>query len=441
MDRSTEDRAQELFEDSVELVRKQKPRLALLKLLDLLAIAPQDERAIRAAAKLTGMLGDRETTQVLERVLDSPDDARALYELGYRLVAAGRPDVGAAFLRRCHEAAPENELVEYELGYALFSARSYREACDLLEAAIGKGELSPSEHAEALLLLCEASVYANRLEAAHAALDRTRGVELSDEQSARADALALLLGRASASGDLARLDLRGWHFVQHGGILLRLVDESEVEGARGGRLLDASPGYGFTAAMVKLGALLLTRLGLRYEHVFAGSDLSVPLAVAAARLLGAEASPFDPESLEPGLIVAKNLDELRQHQERLGERGEIDLFCLQLDWTRNQSLTPDVVGYLARHSHLPWEARPIVESDASGRARIKEPEAPGDLDQATQDLIAVCERLELSDELKNLERFYRPRREQLVIGQPDRYPRRRVFTAHSPIVTDEHIFP
>jgi hypothetical protein len=83
-----------------------------------------------------------------------------------------------------------------------------------------------------------------------------------------------------------------------------------------------------------------------------------------------------------------------------------------------------------------------VEADAGGRpAKIKEPEPPGDLGQATQDLIAICERLELSDELKQLERFYRPRREQLVIGQPDRYPRRRLFTAHSPVVTDERIFP
>jgi tetratricopeptide (TPR) repeat protein len=387
------------------------------------------------------MLGDQETTQVLQRVSNAPDDTRALYELGYRLVAAGRPDVGAAFLGRCHDTAPENELVQYELGYALFGARRYREACEVLAAAIERGELSPSEHADALLLLCEASVYANRLDSAHSALERTRGVELSDEQIARADALALLLGRAG-EGDLTRLDLRGWHFVQHGGILLRLVDASEVEGARGGRLLDASPGYAFTAAMLKLGALLTTQLGLRYERVYAGSDLSVPLSVAMARMLGAEALPFEPEQREPGLLVAKNLEELRAHQGQLVERGEIDLFCLQLDWTRTQSVTPDMVGYLARHSYLPWEGRHRVEADASGRpAKIKEPEPPGDLGQTTQDLIAICDRLELSDELKQLERFYRPRREQLVIGQPDRYPRRRLFTAHSPVVTDERIFP
>jgi hypothetical protein len=193
--------------------------------------------------------------------------------------------------------------------------------------------------------------------------------------------------------------------------------------------------------MLKLGALLVRRLGLKYERVYAASDLSVPLAVTVARLLGAEAAPFDAEKSEPGLVVAKNTDELKPHGARFVEHGELDLFCLCLDWTRNQPLAPDLVGFFARHSYLPWEGRHEVAPDESGRpAAIKPPAQPDDLGKAAQNLIAIAERLDVKEEIGKLEQYYRPRREHLVLGQPDRYPRRRVFSAHSPIVSDERIF-
>lgn len=441
MHRSDSQRIAELYEDAVELVRRQKPRIALLKLLDLLVLDPGHEDALRATAKLTALLGDRETTQVLERVLETPEDVRALYELGYRFVTAGRPDVGAVFLSRCASQVPENELVQYELGYALFSARRYQDANTVLEAVIAAGELSPSEQIDALLLLSESQVYVNRLEAAKESLDGTRSAVPSAQQLERADALALLLGRASTLPDLAAADLRGWHYVQHGSILLRLVRAEEVKGARGGRVLEASPGYAFTAAMLQLGALLSRRLGLDYDDVFAASDLSVPLAVVVARSLGTEVHPFDPDQSERGLLVAKEPGELRACQQRLADHGDLDIFCLCLDWTRSQPFVPDMVGFFSRHSYLPWEERHRVSQDPAGVITgIREPKPTGNLTEATENLLAVADALDLEHELKALEHFYRPRREQLLIGQPDRYPRRRLFTAHSPVVTDDRIF-
>ncbi|MEW6743294.1 MAG: hypothetical protein AB1486_11100 [Planctomycetota bacterium] len=435
------DKARELFDDAVELVRRKQPRIALLRLLDVLRHDPQHREALASAARLATMLGDLDLSRHFEKLSRSLHDAEAYYDLGYYLTGAGRPDLAAVFLGQCLELEPYQDLVRHELGYALFRARRFPAALSWLRDAWRSTSLSPAESTESGLLLVECLLYAREpLEAGQVLDTLTQEAALSDEQRRRCDALGRLLGRARFLPSDREADLRDWHFVQHGGVLLRLVGAHETKGAAGGRCLEASPGYAFTAAVLKLGAHLLVDLERVPERVLAASDSSVPLAAVVAHLLGRPAAPF--RETDDGLLVVRSLAELGPRQRDLvAHRDGQSLFAFCLDWRTDSPILPDIVGIMARHLSLPWENEYKVGTDENGRLEVQPSDERPDLMAVTQDLIAVADEVDIEREREHLRRFYSERRDDLVLGNPALYPERFAFTAHSPVETSDLIFP
>lgn len=173
-----------------------------------------------------------------------------------------------------------------------------------------------------------------------AGLGRTHDADFQE----MAQELGHMLTRAAAlEGMLGGGDLRGWHMVTTGAVLLQTAD------AGGGRFGPQAETLSDWRTTLELARVSLDVLNVKVPQVWAvGGGLGSVLAGAMARLLGVPVSPLPPHgSVEAGLVVAHKLDPL--------DDAALDAVV----WHRaNQVL-------LAHAS--PWQIEPPMAADVLGR--------------------------------------------------------------------------
>ncbi len=303
--------------------------------------------------------------------LDSPD---RLYDLGYALIDAGAPAIAASILWRCLRLVGDSEEVVCELVSALESALAYGDALAVLE-----------DHAplRARSFLCRYlyafnAAMAGRLDLTRAALPAL--APESPDNDAMQETIALIVERADRVAGAATLDardLRGWHYVLTGGLVMH-----------------QSP-YGFDEPMHGRYAWLadsLDRIATGLARVVPlARALAVPcvyappgrghaiVAAAAAAQLGVPVAPWPAVGVPaPGLVVAYDLADIATADvQRLVQRREGQLlFAHASPWTIDCPIAPDVTTLLYQSLVAPWgqslvvdpETREVNESPADERA-------------------------------------------------------------------------
>ncbi len=202
-------------------------------------------------------------------------------------------------------------------------------------------------------------------------------------------------------------DLRGWHFVTSGGLLLHLSPFGFSEGMHGRYAMTQDSAVRCRQGLLRLHAVLdewdqapsrVLLLPDRSSHV---------LGLAAAAMYGVPAEPFDAET--PGLVVAYDLNRLDQSTPAAvaHHHPEQVLFAHATCWTEPPPCVPDLTTYLYQVNVEP--GRELADEDASEPS-----DAPLDPDdptvqvavQAILDAIVDDDPDELpSDKLTNLVTF------------------------------------
>ena len=435
-------RAKELFEASVDQVRRGQLRPALGTLLDALAADPAHADSLEAAGKICRMLGAPEEAELFEALQAAPQDVEALYNLGHRLVDQTRPDVAVALFQRGLAGHPDTFqglALQRELAFAQYVRRDF-EGCLRTLAALerdGRDLLSETELLDSGLLAAEAALYLGRRDVALHFLDEAEARVPDDGQRARLDALHALLGRASHWDDLETADLRAWHFIQHGGVILKTAGGYFEDGSRAGRFDVLDLRADMVAFLLERLAGLIERLELEVEVVAPTGPVAAPLAHALAARLGAEAvKDIVGREGRPTLLVAANAGELEPLCAGLAKhRPDLHVFALNLDWSRDAAVLPDVAGILSQRAFLPWEERYAMDPDTKAMRSLPADERPPAVLGA--ELAELMTRLpddggQARDEF---EAVYLPLAEELVLGNDVRYPNRRQFTHISPCWT------
>ncbi|HTR49286.1 MAG TPA: hypothetical protein VMJ10_01185 [Kofleriaceae bacterium] len=300
------------------------------------------DRLARAAAAR----GAIELGELATAVVRDPDSPDRLYDLGYALIDAGAPSIAASVLWRCLALVGESEEVVCELVSALESALAYGDAFAILEA---RAEL------RARSFLCRYLYAFDAAMTGRLAVTRAVLAELAADSIDTAAMRATIEGiveradRVAGACSLDGADLRGWHYVIAGGLLLH-----------------QSP-YGFDAPMRGRYAYLRDSL----DRVAFGIDRLVALVRAAgaappcvyappgpghdavARALAARLEvPVAPwpavGSPAPGIVALYDLAQLPPAElPRLVHRraGQI-LFAHASPWTRDCPIAPDVTTLL-----------------------------------------------------------------------------------------------
>jgi tetratricopeptide (TPR) repeat protein len=424
-----EDGAQSTFEQARHSVAQGDVRRGLFLLLETLRIDPLHSEALQAAAKTVKMLGDARGAGLFQALSDDPENPERIYEVGFFLVGMGRPDVGRPFLSACLERDPANDDVRYELGFAHYLNRSYTDAIDVLrEAAAG---LSPERAAAAECLTVECLLYGGRREEAENLLERLRA-EPEDEATAESlDALGLMARRLRRLEDEEPGDLRTWHFVQHGGVLLA---ESRAEDGSG-RFRSLSLNPAAVGAVFRLLEYFLKGMNITPAAVLHAGGESYTLALVAGSILERPVRALDERAGSNELLVIPDLDAIDGREQELSERDEVaHLFCFRLDPVKPCRILPEITGIMAQQFRFPWQERVEVAARPG-----KEPKAfsiPADTRDAetvAQEIADLARGLPEDSKMAKVLKFYRRHRDLLVVSNSAVFPVRRAFTTFSPI--------
>ncbi len=273
----------------------------------------------------------------------APDDPAALYDLGHALVEAKRPDLAVAILAHAVERSPAKTAALAELAAALELQGRNREVVAVLDAhpaLIAAEPLLTYLRAFDAIVVADLDSARSLLPQLHAATDQ--------RYQFMAARLGSMLARADglrSRGRLADDDLRGWHFVLTGGVLVhdQRLDKTWDSAAR------------VKGAVHDL-ALVLEALGLDLPALLHPPERNCELvARAAAALLDRPATKWYGGD-EHGLLVVYDardlIPELRQAlvQHRPGQ----PLYMRAAEHATEQPTAPDLLGYLYERNTSPW---------------------------------------------------------------------------------------
>jgi hypothetical protein len=183
------------------------------------------------------------------------------------------------------------------------------------------------------------------------------------------DQIGGMLSRADAVRGVTPLnetDLRGWHFVLTGGLLLHL-SPFDFEDAMRGRYAYTTDGPGRCLEGIRRLASVFEAWSVRPARVWLLPNLdSASLGSATAQVLGLPAKRWPAGgTTEPGLIVAydlSTLDDTLVGQMREHRRGQF-LWAHASCWTTEPPFAADLTTYLYQNNKSPWGERLRVNPD------------------------------------------------------------------------------
>lgn len=351
---------------------------------------PQDPGPLgpwcEALSVVARAFGDERLASKADLAAIDPDDAEALFDIGWILVEARLYGTAATLLARANTLRPHEPAVVLELAHALEHAGMNAAARDLLAAE----DAVRASSFQARYLHAFNAVMAGDLPGARAAekaLDPA-----GPEDRALAARIRDMLARADAVADVTPLDaadLRGWHYVLTGGLLLHRsphgVDEMHGRYAfvqdSDARCLEDILRLRRLLGFLRLEPKVLLALPDRDSAIF---------AAAASKLLRLPVQAWGPGSKEKGLVVAYDLgaaDAETRTALLQRRRGQI-LWSHTLSWTEPVGVAPEIVGALHQVNTPPWGARLVRNPDTGAVER--RPPSGGSVDELVARILGAA---------------------------------------------------
>jgi len=340
------------------------------------------------------------------------------------------------------EPGAQEALLRRELAFAQLQNREFKACLRTLAPLAGDSptaaELADAELIYVRLLQAEAATYTGRRELAATLLEEAEALVPDDEQRQTLDALHALLGRARHVPDLSGAGLREWHFIQHAGVLLKTAGGYFEDGSLAGRFEMLELRLDMVAFLLQRLTEVLAWAGLSHECVVSTSETAAPLAQALGQRLGIPVlDSLADRRGRSALLVAANAAELGPLSAGLvRNRRELTVFALNLDWTRDAPVCPEIAGVLAARSFLPWETR-YTHDPSTGKTREVEQAAHSPEQLGAQLVQAMAALPDDPDARADFFAHYAPLKGDLLLGNEPRYPSRRRFTQLSPAWTPQ----
>ncbi|HEX3479571.1 MAG TPA: hypothetical protein VHT91_31325 [Kofleriaceae bacterium] len=312
------------------------------------------ERAVGALAGPTFAAAVRSVRQ-------APDDAAALERLGRRLISEGWPQIAVTLLGRAHRIDPLDPRVLAALVSALAADGQHARACAVLRDAPAPGVWGLGRRG----VLARHALLSGDLDAARHCMP---SLLASTDPAHQELALEIggMLARADAVARVSPLDdhdLRGWHFVVTGGLLLHRSPDDEP--GMNGRYAFVHDRSADCLEGLCRAAAVLAALHRPVDRILAPADrASAILARAAALRLDCPVVDWPAGDIAaPGLIVAYSADELASDARRAvhdHRPGQV-LHCHAASWTREPPFAPDLVTRLHQYYRAPWDGHSGVD--------------------------------------------------------------------------------
>ena len=333
--------------------------------------------ALTTLAQISAKITGPDWAAHIHRAARRPNDVQALFDCGFQLIEQSLHGIAATVLLRAHKLDPAAEGVLSELSIALEGAGLNADACRILR---GAPDLL-RESSTCRYLLAFNTLMTGDIEGARREIERVR-VPAGDENAANMVAnVRDMLARTDAIRDVTPLtdtDLRGWHAVVTGSLLLHLSPFGMDEGMRGRYAFKSDSESRVLEGINRLAAALDAWEKRPPRVLMLPGRESEALALAAAEVLGVAVERFPLHKHVEGLVVAYDLaaqpmevlDVLVQH------RTNRLLWSHATEWTAEGRFASDATTYLYQINHTPWQAGRL-RMDAEAGETVKEPEVPG----------------------------------------------------------------
>jgi len=348
-------------------------------------------------ARISAAIAGEELAAIVRRAVANPDDVQALYNLGYELIEQDLPGIAATALTRANLLFPNQEPILTELAVALESdqrcheaARVLREVPDLIE-----------ESFFCRYLLAYNTLMTGDLDEPRQLLPRLLQADDADQRfmARRIEGMLVRADAVHGVTPLDNMDLRGWHFVITGGLLLHLSPFGFDEGMRGRYAYTQDSPDRCLEGLRRLAALL-DDWQIRPARVWRLQDVdSAALALAAGQVLGCPVEPWpDGGSEGEGLVVVYDLatladetvETLREHRP-----GQV-LWSHASCWTQEPPFAADLITYLHQYNVSPWGERLRVTPEKGEAEKVPPSTAPAE-ERAAEVVAATLEADALAD--------------------------------------------
>lgn len=311
--------------------------------------------ALSTFADVARALGGPAVADKCSAAASAPDDVDRLYAAAFELYEQSQYGIAASVLARANGLAPGQPRLVNELVSNLEALMASAEACRVLRES-GVAEKDPLS----AYLLGFNSIMSADLSTARALLPGLRQSK-NDELAFMAVSLDGMLVRADALQGVCKLDdrdLRGWHFVLNGALLLHLSPHG-IDAPMRGRYAYVSDSYGLLHEGLERAGAALRAAGVALASVTSppgrGHEI---VAAAASQMLGVPTVAWgDRASRTPCLVAAYDLDGLGDVELMKALRdhapGQI-LFAHASCWTNPFPFAPDLTTFLYQTSAAPW---------------------------------------------------------------------------------------
>lgn len=348
------------------------------------------------------LIGD-EWGDLVKNFRDNPNDVDALYDLAYILYEKSAHSIAATFLSRANKIKPQDEKIISELVVNLEFMMLNQEACTILSEA--KELLETSE-------FCRYQLGFNRIMTGN--IDETEKLTLTIQDSQDKDiqfmakSLKGMINRVSAlkkSRPLDNTDLRGWHMVLNGSVLLHLSPYGIDDGMYG-RYAYISDSYSLCRHGIDRVKCVLEAAKIKVPSILSLPDRSSQiLAMATSEIFGIPLKIWDEVDINTkGLIVAYDLNEIYSDEiildiadHRIGQILWAHASC----WTYPFPYAPDITTYLCQQNNSPWGGDQMVFNKNYNRIEISETNKSENED-LSQQIIRAERDQDYSDDLDDL---------------------------------------
>lgn len=404
---------------------------------------PFDVDCVRLLSRVMKALGKADLAANLYTLSESEtalrEDLANLCEAGCNLIDARELQLAVMLLDRCYNHVPDDPTLAYEYGFALMSLNRFGEAIPLFERC--------SEDFETALNLCVCHTLTRNIDATRLYTEKIAELARSEEEQKEVAHRKMVLKRLERFRNKPALTPRDWAFVLYGTVVLSEPGLEELSIARqhqdafSGLLRDTAgksgantPDYQAVAWTLLVLEKLLAELGHEFEVIEFYSPLSRPLAEAMAHKLDLPCKSFRGENTTDRtlMIMAWAPNIIGPHRNFVRNSRKRVLFAYGLSTIKPLPVTPDVVGELCSDCQMPWAE--TSEEEAEHKSIAGKVDLPDQVQAKATDLILaqIAElesRPEIIQTVQELSDYYKPKVDQVVVGNAEFFPERPSYTA------------
>jgi len=372
---------EEKRERILEILKKGNPQEAYSILLTVLDYPMEidDELVFEDALilfeKIARKISGKELGDLVRQVIYNIDDIQALFDLSYELYEESQHGLAATLLSRANRIEPQDGHIIPELVSNLEELMMNGEARRVLLEA--KDLLDESELCR--YLLAYNSLMIGDLEEPFEILQTLQDIK-EEDLKAIVESFEGMLNRARILKNVRPLDnkdLRGWHAVLNGSLLLHRSPFGDD--SMNGRYAYMSDSYALCREGIERVGKVIEESGIKIPCVYSLENRSSSiLALATAELLGLPLKQWNGNS-EPGLIVVYDIEEIESEDtiiqiadHRPGQVLWVHASC----WTFPFPFSPDITTFLYQMKTTPWDGAMIYDNEAKNVRRADPDESP-----------------------------------------------------------------